>query len=48
MFLKVETAEGNGDEVLRECVIEKALGKRGKEQGRHGGKVRVSRFRWGA
>lgn len=25
MFLKVETAEGNGDEVLRESVIEKAL-----------------------
>ena len=28
MFLKVETAEGNGDEVLRESVIEKALGKK--------------------
>ena len=30
MFLKVETAEGNGDEVLRECVIEKALVKEAK------------------
>ena len=33
MFLKVETAEGNGDEVLRECVIEKALVKEAKSRG---------------
>ena len=33
MFLKVETAEGNGDEVLRESVIEKALVKEAKSRG---------------
>ena len=33
MFLKMETAEGNGDEVLRECVIEKALVKEAKSRG---------------
>ena len=31
--MKMETAEGNGDEVLRECVIEKALVKEAKSRG---------------